>query len=106
MGRDTDLGREVAVKVLLESHADRLEMVQRFVEEAQIAGQLQHPGVVPVYELGRFADSRPYFAMKLVKGQTLARLLAERKSPRRARPGCSRCSRRSARRWPTPMPAG
>src|SRR5262249_9739769 len=80
MGRDVDLGRDVAVKVLLESHADRMEMVQRFVEEAQIAGQLQHPGVVPVYELGRFADQRPYFTMKLVKGQTLARLLAERKS--------------------------
>ena len=55
--------------------------MQRFVEEAQIGGQLQHPGVVPVYDLGRFADGRPYFAMKLVKGRTLADLLAERQSP-------------------------
>src|SRR5262249_53997561 len=43
--------------------------------------QLQHPGVVPVYELGRFSDRRPYFTMKLVQGQTLARLLAERDEP-------------------------
>jgi serine/threonine-protein kinase len=42
---------------------------------------LQHPGVVPVYELGRFDDGRPFFTMKLVKGVTLARLLKERSSP-------------------------
>jgi serine/threonine-protein kinase len=77
-GRDPDLGRDLAVKVLLESHKDKPELVRRFVEEAQIAGQLQHPGVVPVYELGAFADRRPYFAMKLVKGHTLASMLAER----------------------------
>jgi serine/threonine-protein kinase len=77
-GRDTDLGRDLAVKVLLERHRDHPDMVRRFVEEAQIGGQLQHPGVVPVYELGQFADQRPYFAMKLVKGRTLAALLDER----------------------------
>ncbi len=79
-GRDADLGRELAVKILLESHRDKPEMVRRFIEEAQIAGQLQHPGIVPVYELGAFGDHRPYFAMKLVKGQTLAEILANRKS--------------------------
>jgi tetratricopeptide (TPR) repeat protein len=79
LGRDADLGREVAVKVLLETHAGRTELLQRFIEEAQIAGQLQHPGVVPVYDLGRLSDRRPYFTMKLVKGQTLAHLLAARK---------------------------
>jgi eukaryotic-like serine/threonine-protein kinase len=78
-GRDTDLGRDLAVKVLLESHQGRPDLVRRFVEEAQIGGQLQHPGIVPVYELGTFADHRPYFTMKLVKGRTLAALLAERK---------------------------
>jgi serine/threonine-protein kinase len=80
-GRDADLGRDVAVKVLLETHRGRTELVHRFVEEAQIAGQLQHPGVTPVYELGAFPDQRPYFSMKLVKGQTLAALLAARKEP-------------------------
>jgi serine/threonine-protein kinase len=80
-GRDTDLGRDVAVKVLLDAHKGKVEMVHRFVEEAQVGGQLQHPGIVPVYELGRFPDKRPFFAMKLVKGRTLSKLLRERVCP-------------------------
>lgn len=78
-GRDTDLGRELAIKVLLDSHKDKPDVIQRFVEEAQIGGQLQHPGIAPLYELGQFKDKRPFFAMKLVKGETLASLLAKRK---------------------------
>ena len=80
-GRDPDLGRDLAVKVLLEAHRDTPELVRRFVEEAQIGGQLQHPGVVPVYELGTFGESRPYFTMKLVKGRTLAESLGDRAAP-------------------------
>ncbi len=80
-GRDQDLGRDVAMKVLRPEHVSRPEIVERFVEEAQIGGQLQHPGIVPVYEIGLHAGERPYFAMKLVKGQTLAELLAQRKRP-------------------------
>ena len=80
-GRDADLGRDLAVKVLLEAHREKPELLRRFVEEAQIGGQLQHPGIVPVYELGTFADSRPYFTMKLVKGRTLAALLHDRDNP-------------------------
>jgi serine/threonine-protein kinase len=76
-GRDADLGRELAVKVLLEAHEGSPEMIRRFIEEAQIGGQLQHPGIVPVHELGTFPGLRPYFAMKLVRGRTLAALLAE-----------------------------
>ena len=79
-GRDIDLGRDLAVKVLLEEYREKGEVIQRFVEEAQIGGQLQHPGIVPVYELGQFQDQRPFFTMKLVKGQTLSALLAERSS--------------------------
>ena len=80
-GRDPDLGRDVAIKVLRDDLSGRPEMVRRFVEEAQIGGQLQHPGIVPVYELGTFADRRPFFSMKLVRGQTFAQLLAARPSP-------------------------
>ena len=80
-GHDTDLGRDVAVKVLDSKLAKRPEVVQRFIEEAQIGGQLQHPGIVPVYELGLMADESPYFTMKLVKGHTLAALFKQRKNP-------------------------
>ena len=76
-GRDVELGRDLALKVLLEKHRNRRDLVERFIEEAQICGQLQHPGIVPVYELGVLADHRPFFSMKLVKGRTLAELLAE-----------------------------
>jgi serine/threonine protein kinase len=75
--RDVDLGRDLAVKVLLRKHANRPEMARRFIEEAQITAQLQHPGVAPVYNIGRFGEL-PFFTIKLVKGQTLAVLLAER----------------------------
>ena len=78
-GHDTDLGRDLAIKVLLDEQKDRPEVIQRFIEEAQIGGQLQHPGIAPVYELGQFPDKRPFFSMKLVKGETLAKLLKDRK---------------------------
>jgi len=79
-GRDIDLGREVAIKVLREHHTGNADLVQRFVEEAQIEGQLQHPGIVPVYELGIQSDDRPFFAMKLVKGDTLAARFKQRET--------------------------
>jgi serine/threonine-protein kinase len=78
---DRDLGRDVAMKVLQARHADNEPMVRRFVEEAQIAGQLQHPGVLTVYELGLQPDRRPYFTMRLIKGRTLAELLEQRRRP-------------------------
>jgi serine/threonine-protein kinase len=80
-GRDPDLGRDVALKVLREDHRDNPDLIRRFIEEAQIGGQLQHPGIVPIYELGTFADCRPFFSMKLVKGHTLAELLDGRAGP-------------------------
>lgn len=80
-GRDLYLGRDLAVKVMREEHRDHPELVRRFVEEAQIGGQLQHPGIVPVHELGRLPDGRMFIAMKLVRGRTLAALMAARQSP-------------------------
>ena len=84
-GRDVDLGRNLAIKVLLDQHSDDRAIVERFIEEAQIGGQLQHPGIAPVYELGTMPDKRPFFSMKLVKGQTLAALLSDRKNPQAER---------------------
>src|SRR5262249_28474700 len=84
-GRDPELGRDLALKLMLGHHAGHPEAVQRFREEAQVGGQLQHPGVVPVYELSCAEDGRPYFTMKLVKGVTLSKLLKERASPAQER---------------------
>ncbi len=79
-GRDSELGREIAVKVLLEKHRAHPDLARRFLEEAQIAGQLVHPGIVPVYEMGTSADHRPFFTMKLVRGPRLAELLSARET--------------------------
>ncbi len=75
---DEVLQREVAVKVLLEEHADNTDLMRRFVGEARVGAYLQHPGIAPVYDLGRLADGRPFFAMKLVQGETLEKLLSKR----------------------------
>jgi hypothetical protein len=84
--RDADLGRDLALKVLQTRHRGDRDMVGRFIDEARIGGQLQHPGILPVHELGTLADRRPYFTMKLVKGRTLAALLAERANQEADRP--------------------
>lgn len=77
---DPDLGRDVAIKVLLEAHLGKPGYRERFVEEARITSALQHPNIIPVYELGELSDTRPFFAMSLVDGHTLdARLLARKK---------------------------
>jgi serine/threonine-protein kinase len=78
-GRDPAMGRDVALKVMLEAHAGRPGYRERFLEEARTTGSLQHPGVVPVYEVGELPDGRPFFAMRLVEGETLDALLAARK---------------------------
>jgi serine/threonine-protein kinase len=79
--RDHILNRELAVKVLRTEFAGRPNFIARFQEEAQIASQLQHPGIAPVHELGTLPDGRPYFTMKLIGGRDLAALLRERPSP-------------------------
>ncbi len=75
---DTVLGREVAVKLLSERFGPDSAAARRFVDEARIAGQLQHPGIPAVHDLGTLADGRPFLAMKLVKGSTLEALLKSR----------------------------
>jgi serine/threonine protein kinase len=68
---DTGLRREVALKQILENRADDPVSRQRFVAEAEITGALEHPGVVPVYGLGSYCGGRPYYAMRLIKGDSL-----------------------------------
>jgi eukaryotic-like serine/threonine-protein kinase len=68
---DSELNREVALKQILEKHADDPVSRQRFVAEAEITGGLEHPGIVPVYGLGTDAAGRPYYAMRFIKGDSL-----------------------------------
>jgi serine/threonine protein kinase len=70
---DCDIRREVAVKYLLDQADPRKKA--RFVEEAQITGQLEHPGIVPIHELGVDARNRLFFAMKMVRGRSLEQVL-------------------------------
>jgi WD40 repeat protein/tRNA A-37 threonylcarbamoyl transferase component Bud32 len=72
--RDKELGREVALKELIEPNY-RAEM--RFVREALITARLEHPGVVPVHEAGLWPDGTPFYSMKLVGGRPLDALIAE-----------------------------
>ncbi len=82
LARDLTLGRDVAVKVLHSCPLERPSLVRRFLEEAQIGAQLQHPGIAPVHEIGITARARPFIAMKLVQGSTFAeRLAADRATP-------------------------
>jgi serine/threonine protein kinase/Flp pilus assembly protein TadD len=76
--RDPKFNRPLALKLLLNAYKDHAELRQRFREEARLMGQLQHPGIPPVHDLGQLPDGRPYFVMKLIKGQTLAALLRDR----------------------------
>ena len=68
---DSELHREVALKQILDHHADDPTSRQRFLMEAEINGGLEHPGIVPVYGLGAHADGRPYYAMRFIKGDSL-----------------------------------
>jgi serine/threonine-protein kinase len=68
---DSELNREVALKQILESHADDPTSRQRFLMEAEVTGGLEHPGVVAVYGKGAYADGRPYYAMRLIRGDSL-----------------------------------
>jgi serine/threonine protein kinase len=71
--RDKRVGRNVAMK-LMHSHVETADTRQRFLREARVQGQLEHPAIVPVYDLG-VESGRLFFTMKRVRGQTLARIL-------------------------------
>lgn len=78
---DVRFGRPLAIKLLLQHEGLPCPDERRLLEEARITGRLQHPGIPPAHELGRLADGRPFFSMKLIEGRTLTSLLAERVSP-------------------------
>ena len=73
LARDSSLGREVALKELRPERAANPALWSRFLQEAKITGQLEHPGIVPVYELARRErDEQPFYTMRFVRGRTLS----------------------------------
>ena len=73
---DGELHREVALKRIQERHADDPAIRARFLLEAEVTGGLEHPGIVPVYGLGTDPDGRPYYAMRLIRGDSLKDAIA------------------------------
>jgi formylglycine-generating enzyme required for sulfatase activity len=72
LGRDPDLHREVAIKLLLDGEPEDWERrVEWFLKEGQIASQLDHPGVAPIHEFGRMENGTPFLVMRRVDGSSL-----------------------------------
>ncbi len=74
---DPALGRDLAIKVMKSEYRGRAEAERRFLREARVTGSLQHPGIVPIHNLGRLRDGRLHYTMRLVRGQTFANILQE-----------------------------
>ena len=85
IAEDQILHREIALKELKPTQAQSIRSRERFYREAQLTAQLEHPGVVPVYEYSANADeSRCYYTMRFVKGQTLTEVIQETHSRRKS----------------------
>lgn len=84
VAHDDQLQREVAFKQLRARQSANPEAWRRFLKEAQVTGQLGHPNIVPVYELGRDDQDQPFYTMRLVEGQTLKDAIAESHQDRHA----------------------
>src|SRR5262245_15394384 len=75
VARDTEVGRDVALKRIQERRKHLPEDRERFPREAEITGRLEHPGIVPVYSVGQDTAGQPYYTMRLRAGRTLAEAL-------------------------------
>jgi serine/threonine-protein kinase len=71
VAQDVELNRRVALKRIQDENADDPVSRARFLLEAEVTGGLEHPGIVPVYGLGTYADGRPYYAMRFIEGDSL-----------------------------------
>ena len=72
---DRDVGRTVALKVLRQDASKSMSVLERFLGEAQVTGQLEHPNIVPVHDMGRLPDGQVYYTMKKVGGRSLDQIL-------------------------------
>lgn len=77
LAEDQELRRQVALKEIQARHLDNPDARARFLVEAEITGNLEHPGIVPVYGLGTYADGRPYYAMRFIHGDSLQSALEQ-----------------------------
>ncbi len=84
VARDNELGRQVALKEILADKAANPVLRSRFVLEAEINGNLEHPGIVPVYGLGSYPDGRPFYAMRFIEGDSLKEAIERFHAARRA----------------------
>jgi eukaryotic-like serine/threonine-protein kinase len=89
VARDEELCREVALKEIQEQFAVNPDIRARFLLEAEITGGLEHPGVVPVYGLGQYADGRPYYAMRFIRGDSLKEAIARYHDPKAGKSNAS-----------------
>jgi serine/threonine protein kinase/Tfp pilus assembly protein PilF len=71
VAEDQELHREVALKEIVREYAADHRSRSRFLVEGEITGNLEHPGVVPVYGLGTYQDGRPFYAMRFIRGESL-----------------------------------
>jgi eukaryotic-like serine/threonine-protein kinase len=76
VAEDAELHREVALKEIQARFADDAASRARFLREAEVTGRLEHPGIVPVYGLGTYADGRPFYAMRFIRGDSLKEAIA------------------------------
>lgn len=76
VAHDIDVDREVALKQIQERHADHADSRARFLVEAEVTGRLEHPSIVPVYALGHYSDGRPFYAMRLIHGESFKDAIA------------------------------
>ena len=93
---DQELDRPVALKEIQDRHADEPHSRARFVQEAEITGKLEHPGIIPVYGLGHDASGRPFYAMRFIQGDSLKEAIMGfhgdeglKKDPGRGSRGCA-----------------
>jgi serine/threonine-protein kinase len=79
---DNELDREVAFKEIKDEYADNNGSRAQFVLEAEITGKLEHPGIIPIYGLGTDQTGRPFYAMRFIRGDSLADAIEQHHSPK------------------------
>ena len=84
--RHQDLPRDVALKFIRQDRSDDPQCSKRFLREAQITARLEHPGIVPIYGLGRDETGNPCYAMRFVEGTTLEQAIKQYHAQRGSRP--------------------